>query len=50
MNWVSEGWLPFEVNCTIDKISKVVLNKPLFVFFQFDNYRPWLIEPNDKGL
>jgi len=53
MNWVKEGWVPFDVKCSISKNDnkighKIELKQPVFIFFEFDNFKPWLIEPDDK--
>jgi len=29
--------------------KKITVQSPVFVFFEFDNYQPWLIEPNQDG-
>lgn len=29
--------------------KKVEVEKPVFVLFEFDDYQPWLIEPDENG-
>lgn len=50
--WICEGWSEHKFVWTIGKSGKTLIKEPVYIHFDFDEYRPWLMNKlvdNDEG-
>lgn len=48
--WICEGWSEMKFEWKVG-ISGTIVKEPVYIHFDFDEYRPWLLEKDeDEGL
>ena len=49
MCWVCEGWTEHKFEWKIGKSGNIA-KEPVYIHFDFDEYRPWLMEKDAHGV
>lgn len=46
--WICEGWSEMKFEWKVGKSGAAMTREPVYIHFDFDEYRPWLLEKDDE--
>ncbi len=46
--WICEGWSEMKFEWKVGKSGTSVHKEPVYIHFDFDEYKPWLMEKDDE--